>query len=325
MNELLQPEAEVLLATFNGARFLREQIDSILSQTYAPLRIVVSDDGSSDETPAILAEYASRLPDRFRVLPSRRPTGHPKWNFLRLMQASTAPYVCFADQDDVWLPDKISATMRAMRELERVQPAGTPLLVFTDLRVVDAQLRTLHESYWARNRLRVSNIHRLARVLGENPATGCTMMLNRALCELAREMPVEAEMHDRWAALLAASLGAAAYVSEPTMLYRQHDRNVIGSAALDESLEGLAVRALSDSSRRRERLKSERQAEALLRLHGAAMSEEKRKLLESYLESGRSESSLRRVGLTLRYGFFRSGLLRSAATIADLWRARSSD
>src|SRR5271156_5979852 len=101
MNSL--PEVEVLLATYNGARFLREQLDSILAQDYGNFRVLARDDGSSDETVEILVQYAEDFPDRVRVMPAGIATGNPQSNFLLLMRASTAEYVCFADQDDVWL------------------------------------------------------------------------------------------------------------------------------------------------------------------------------------------------------------------------------
>ena len=316
---------EILLATYNGARYLREQIDSVLEQDYANLRILAWDDGSTDGTAAILEEYATQFPQRVRVFQEGAATGHPKRNFLRLMQASTAEYVCFCDQDDVWLPGKITTTMAAMRQLEAVYGAQTPLLVFTDLRVVDEELKTLDGSYWKRAGLRALNIHRLERVLGENVVTGCTAMFNRSLCALAARTPEETEMHDRWVGLLAAAMGAAKPVAEQTVLYRQHEHNVVGSKQVDESLGGMAMRARQDENRRSERWKSERQAQALLRVHGAEMPPERRHVLEAYLRSGTSDSAWERVGLTLRHGFYRSGWLRSLATIMDLWRAPTKD
>jgi glycosyltransferase involved in cell wall biosynthesis len=131
------PEVEVLLATYNGARFLREQLDSIMAQDYGNIRVLARDDGSSDETIEILGQYAKKFPGCFRVMPAGSPTGSAKGNFLLLIKASTADYICFADQDDVWLPDKVSRTKQAMDQLESRWGTEVPLLVFTDLHVVD--------------------------------------------------------------------------------------------------------------------------------------------------------------------------------------------
>lgn len=319
------PEVEVLLATFNGERFLREQVDSILTQDYLSVRVLARDDGSTDQTPAILAEYAERLPGRFTVLPSGEPTGSAMKNFGRLLQAATARYVCFSDQDDVWLPAKLRISMEAMRRLEDRHGHELPLLVFTDLRVVDDALRTVRGSMWDGAGIDPETIHRLPRLLGQNVVTGCTALINSPMVELARPMPQTALMHDRWIGLLASALGAAEALRQPTVLYRQHDKNVIGAALDGKSVTSVAMRSRDDRGRRRERWRSEQQAEALLGLYGAEMASAAKQALTAYLRSGRSGSRLDRVWLTLRFGFFRSGLLRNAATFWDLWRARSSD
>jgi glycosyltransferase involved in cell wall biosynthesis len=320
-----RPEVEILLATYNGELYLREQIDSILGQDYPNLRLLASDDGSSDGTVAILNEYAARFPDRVRMLAEMEGSGHPRRNFLRLMKAATGEYIGFSDQDDVWIPEKVSLSMGALLQMENKNGKATPLLVFTDLVVVDERLQTLHPSFWKREGLWVKNVHRLQRVLGENAVTGCTAMINRSMCNLALQMPEEAEMHDRWICLLSAAFGAAEAIPQPTVLYRQHGNNVIGSAGQDTSIGALASRARESSGRRKDRIKCERQVEALLRLHGQQMKPRRREILEAYLRSGRSESAWERVGTTLRYGFFRSGLLRNAATIMELYKSRSID
>lgn len=314
---------EVLLATFNGERYLREQIDSILGQDTPDLNILAWDDGSTDRTVTILNEYAALYPDRVRVCSGGNPTGHPKRNFLRLMKASTADYVCFADQDDVWLPGKVSLTLQAMRRLEERYGTAIPLLVFTDLRVVDDALKTLHPSLWKQAGVRVRNIHSLPRMLGENTVTGCTAMLNRSMYELAREMPEEAYMHDWWIALLATTFGQAEGVPQCTVLYRQHGYNVVGSPKSDTSIRGLASRAWNNNSRRLGRIKSELQAEAFLQLHGKQMKPSQQEIVEAYVRRGQSNRAWKRIAITVRYGFYRSGILRNLTTILEMMRARA--
>ena len=201
------PEVEVLLATYNGARFLREQIDSILAQDYGNIRVLARDDGSSDETVEILAQYAARFPGRFQVMPVGVATGNPKNNFLLLMKASTADYICFSDQDDVWLPDKVSRTKQAMDQLESRWGAKVPLLVFTDLHLVDDKLKIVHESFWSYMNIDPGRINRLSEMMVQSVVTGCTAMLNRPLLELSVRMPEEAYMHDLWISWLASFMG----------------------------------------------------------------------------------------------------------------------
>jgi hypothetical protein len=316
---------EVLLATFNGERYLREQIDSILAQDYPDLLVLARDDGSTDRTVEILNEYAASYSDRVRVYAGGDPTGHPKLNFLCLMKASTAEYLCFSDQDDVWLPGKVSLVKRAMQRLEDRYGETTPLLVFTDLRVVDERLETLNPSLWKRAGVRIENIHHLARVLSENVVTGCTVMINRSMRDLAVQMPDDAEMHDWWIALLSAVFGAAEATPQATVLYRQHANNVIGSIEQHLSLSSLSSRIRKRGKWRQQRLKCERQAEALLRIYGERMTLEQKNILEAFLVSGRSDHAWTRVGTMIKYGFYRSGFLKNAAAMIDLFQAKSTD
>lgn len=317
------PPVEVLLATYNGERFLRAQIDSILSQDYKNLRVLARDDGSTDSTTAILKEYEQRFPDRFRIMPPGPPTGSAKDNFLLLMKASTSDYVCFSDQDDLWLPGKVSSTMQAMSALESRHGTDTPLLVFTDLQVVDDALKPLHESFWRQAGIVPGHINRLAAVLVHNPVTGCTMLINRPLLDMSVEMPGEAVMHDSWIALLASAFGASAAVEMQTVLYRQHDRNVIGIDSRARSPRELITRFLQRDGRVLQWKSNEGLAEALLRIYGKDLSPDHRQLLKAYLRCGRSENRIVRVATMLRYRFFRPGILRNAATLIDLWRAKT--
>ena len=318
------PEVQVLLATCNGARFLVEQIDSLLAQDYPHLTILASDDASADDTPRILEHYALLHPQRFHILRHQQPSGSARNNFLRLMQAATAAYVCFADQDDIWLAGKVSRSMAAMQALERETAANIPLLVFTDLTIVDEQLQPQHASFWRFTDITPRNSNRLARALGHNPVTGCTALINLPMLALARRMPSAATMHDRWIGLLAASLGKAAWLPEATVLYRQHAANVVGARQVDSTPGGLARRATHLKPRLAERLRTESQAAALLALHGDAMPEKHRALLANFLRSGQSASPFARVALTLRHGFFRGGLLKSLATLVDVALHRSA-
>jgi glycosyltransferase involved in cell wall biosynthesis len=311
---------EVLLGTHNGERFLREQIDSILQQDYPSVRILARDDASTDETVAILSHYAQQAPERFTVLPGREPSGGAQWNFLRLMQASEAAFVCFADQDDVWRPDKISRSMRALHDLEASYGANVPLLVFSDLRVVDEELHSLHESYWANEVICADDIHRLPRILQQNVVTGCTATLNRALVNLALRMPPEAPMHDYWVALIASTMGHAAPLKEATVLYRQHGGNVVGATIGKSSPAELVQRALVSNGRRAQWIIQQRAAAAFLRVYGNEIPGAKRVVLETYLECGAARSGWTRVRMLFRHGFLRRGLLRNLATAWELLR-----
>lgn len=319
--EAQTPEVQVLLATYNGERFLREQIDSILAQTQPGVAILARDDGSQDGTVTILNEYAQRFPERFRMLSPEAPTGSARSNFLALLQASTAPYVAFADQDDVWLPEKLSLEMHAMRELEQRRGTECPLLVFSDLRVVSESLVPLASSYWKFRDIEPRNIRRLERLLMENVVTGCTAFLNAPLAHKARSMPEEVHMHDWWVALLACTFGDAAFLPQPLVLYRQHAGNVIGALPSERSM-----RQRLPHDRRHERWSSSvRQASALLRLYRATLSPEASQRLRALLSCDAAASRWRRVGMLLHHGFFIHRFAANLGTAWYLWNKSTAD
>ena len=183
----MQRTVTILLATYNGARHLPAQLDSLLSQTFTGWRLLVRDDGSTDATPAILADYSARFPDRITVLPDDGHRLGPSANFAALMAAADADYLMFCDQDDVWLPEKIGRTMAAMRDLEARHGRDLPLLVHTDLTVTDGQLATVAPSLWRYQHTDPALSGRLNRVLVQNYATGCTLLSDPTVIELNGE------------------------------------------------------------------------------------------------------------------------------------------
>jgi glycosyltransferase involved in cell wall biosynthesis len=311
---VIETNVQVLLATYNGEIYLREQIESILAQTM-PVNVLARDDGSRDGTVAILEEYARRYPERFTLLSAEASTGSAKGNFLRLMEAATADYVAFADQDDVWVREKIALERDAMQGLEQQYGADCPLLVFSDLTLVDEELKVLYESMWKQQGIDATNIHRFARIVAQNVATGCTELINRPLLQLAMKMPEDAFMHDWWVAMLASGFGASAVVSQPTVFYRQHSHNVL-SAVLHERPSG--VPKWREHGQRREQWEmSVHQAEALWRVHGGELTAKKREVLAAFLRCETHPNRVVRVFTWLAHGFFLNGGLR--ANLAILW------
>lgn len=308
---------EVLLATYNGQCFLQAQIDSLLSQTYTDLTILAGDDGSTDDTLTILREIAAAHPHRLRLLPPQKPSGSAKENFLRLMAASTAPYVALSDQDDVWLPDKLTASMEAMQTLEQQHGTDVPLLVFSDLTVVDEHLQQVHPSFWVQQHIKPDRIHHLAPLLAQNVVTGCTALMNRALVRRCLTMPPEVYMHDWWIALNACVFGHSYVLHRPTVLYRQHEHNVIGARTypkpkLVPSWRYHRMRRIHWETR-------ERQAEAMLQVHGTAMPLDKLHILQDYVRCETSPNRLVRVFTWLRRGYFQTGLRPNLAIFWYLW------
>lgn len=222
----------IVLATFNGQRYIAEQIESIQAQSIAAWRLLVRDDGSTDRTLEIVDAYRSK-DDRIEILPSGAPAGIVA-NFSRLFEAAYmegATYVLPCDQDDVWRPDKIDRMLGEMTRMERVWGKATPLLVHSDLEVVDATLKPLSSSFMQYQGL-AHDPKALRTLMLSNFVTGCASMLNRPLIELSVPIPDEAIVHDWWAALCAASSGRIGFLADPLVKYRQHGANAVGAKPL---------------------------------------------------------------------------------------------
>ena len=197
----------ILMATYNGEKYIREQIDSILSQSYKQWELYIHDDGSNDKTNEIISMYADQYPEKIHIVRGGA-TGGAKNNFMFLMGAVKAPYVMCCDQDDVWLDDKIKRTIKAMKNAENYKGVNTPILVFSDLKVVDEKLNIISGSM---NRLQRLNPKKtkFTDILIQSLVTGCTMMMNRSCIEMSLKVKHVNSiiMHDWWCSLVAAYFG----------------------------------------------------------------------------------------------------------------------
>ncbi|MBQ4061435.1 MAG: glycosyltransferase family 2 protein [Christensenellaceae bacterium] len=216
---------DILLATYNGEKYIEEQIESIFKQTYTDWKLIIRDDGSNDLTPKILDSLEENHPDKITVVRDADKNLGCIGNFSRLMTLSDADYMMFCDQDDVWLSDKIQLTLE---EMKRVEKEGKPALVHSDLTVTDAELMPVAASFVAGCAYSPLPKTAAGLFLG-NSVTGCTVMINRTLRELAQQIPKGALMHDQYLAILALSFGSMGYVDTPLELYRQHGSNVCGA------------------------------------------------------------------------------------------------
>lgn len=221
----------VLLATYNGGAFIAEQIDSLIAQSEPGWHLLVRDDASTDCTPQILAAYASK-DARITVLPASRANQGTVANFDCLLRAAWdqgAAYVMLMDQDDVWLADKIERQKALMRAEEGRLGPGVPILVHSDLELIDGDGRTIHRSFMSFQHIRDEPSAPLRTLLVQNYVTGCTILANRPLLDAALPIPPAAMVHDWWLALVAATMGKISYDATPTVRYRQHRGNQIGA------------------------------------------------------------------------------------------------
>ena len=222
---------EVVLATWNGSTYLQQQLDSILGQTQPPVRLLIADDGSSDHTLAVIRAWHQRTRFPMRVLPPVPERLGSCRTFERLLVASTADYVMLSDQDDVWDSDKAERLLAAMLDLEKCYGRQLPLLVHSDLRLINAHGEPLATSFIRYQHLDPEKDHWL-EIAMQNVVTGCACLLNRACARDSLPFPPEAVLHDWWLALVAARCGAIGYLPQPSVSYRQHSSNLVGAKGL---------------------------------------------------------------------------------------------
>ena len=221
---------EILMATYNGGRYLQEQLRSIEEQTFKNWHLTVHDDGSTDDTWSILEAFQKHMgEDKVTIRENAVPSGSAKANFLGLIKEAKGDYFMCCDQDDRWHINKIAVTLHRMAQMEQRYGRDLPLLVHTDLRVVDSSLKEIHPSFHAYTNLEHRPIP--AFELVQNQVTGCTMMFNKKLQQYAAHIDQTGPilMHDHFLALIACAFGKMSYVNKATIDYRQHEENSVGA------------------------------------------------------------------------------------------------
>lgn len=306
---------EILMATYNGERYVAEQIDSILSQSHQNIYLKIRDDGSKDNTRPILAEYARKYASKIEVLPSHANVG-VKSNFSCLIESSQANYVMFADQDDVWLETKVYDTLKRMKEVENSYEGEIPVLIHTDLIVTDQNLAILNRSFWNYAHLSPYRQRSLNRLLVQNAITGCTMMANKTLLKMAAPIPQEAVMHDWWLALVAAAFGKIDFLNQTTMSYRQHASNAVGAKkrssifvffknGWDRMIRGRGNPRLTSHQ-----IEKYQQAFVLYQRYQKQLKKSQKNDLEAYLQL-KHQNFFKNRYLMLKHRFFKNGFLRN--------------
>ena len=300
---------EVVLATYNGELYLGELLDSLLAQSYGGWRLEARDDGSSDRTVALLESFQQKHPTRIIIIKDNDGNLGPRDNFSRIANSTSSGYLMFADQDDIWRPEKIEITLDQMRAVELVKGVDFPILVHTDMRVVDVTGKVIGESFWDYQNLKATACMKLPRQLVQNYVTGCTMMINRKLLELSMPVPPDAIMHDWWFALVASAFGEIAVVKRQTVNYRQHGENSIGAKRWGSR--HVAAELLGGIGELRKRIRATRsQARSFLERYEQRLGPELTRVVSEYVTLERYGYFRRRV-VGIRNGFFKSGLIRN--------------
>ncbi len=300
---------DILLTTFNGDKYLHAQIQSLLAQQFTDWHLIVRDDGSKDNTLLVLKDYQSAHPLKISILKDSLGRLGPAQSFAYLAQHSSASYVAFCDQDDIWLQDKLFLQVDAMQNAEKEYGKFLPILVHSDLLVVDKDLNLVGTSFWDYQNLKPRIMKKLNRLLVQNYVTGCTILINKPLVDLALPIPAGARMHDWWLALMAISEGKVISLSDKTVKYRGHDSNNIGAKKWNFLyIIGLALHG--QKSIKLSIIKTRDQAVALL--ESGKLNDTSKKVVTRYIEMFELNWFSRRI-LMVRMGFFKFGVVRNLA------------
>lgn len=224
-----RPTVSVALCTYNGSRYLKQQVQSILDQTEPAAQVVVSDDASGDDSVVVVEQMWAKLNNsapKLVVLRNQRPLGVTK-NFQQAAESCTSDLIALSDQDDVWAPDRLQ---RMVDVFESSPGLG---LLFSDARLVDADGRDLGPSLFEALEVRETDLSRIRSgnafevLLRRNLVTGATVVFRRTL--LGAALPFDsAWVHDEWLAIVASAVTRVDCLPEKLLDYRQHGGNAIG-------------------------------------------------------------------------------------------------
>lgn len=235
---------DIVLASYNGEKYIKEQLESILdSNLFGDFinKIIISDDNSTDRTNEIVHSLACEKIIFVKNSNSKGVIG----NFENALSYSDSNYVILCDQDDVWLPSKIECLLDGIKNIEGEEKE--PALFFSDLKVVDKNLNILSDSFWNYQKINPENCRNLIDLIFRSVSPGCAMILNRRLIDMSLPFPSSCIMHDWWFILVAKAKGKVGFTRKATILYRQHDNNVLG--AQDRSYITILMRLFMDSKK----------------------------------------------------------------------------
>ena len=296
---------DILLATYNGERYIDDMLKSIADQSYTNWRLIVRDDGSVDNTIDKLQEFANRHFGKVWIISDGQNIGVVR-NFATLMSLATSEYIFFADQDDVWHPDKLVSMISIANGSGFFN--DEPVLIHTDLTVVDSDLKVIASSFFQYQGLNPARGLLPKDLMIQNCVTGCAMMINKKLRDLSLPIPEGACMHDWWIAMVASTFGTIKLMNKPTLFYRQHGKNDTGAKrySIVTSVKLLGKYRTINASIRR----TELQAQLFYQRFGSSMSREEASMMNIFA-SIRSHNFFMRRLIAARLNLKKHGLLRT--------------
>lgn len=314
----MNKEVAILMATYNGEKYLEEQIESIIDQTYKNWILYIRDDNSQDDTQKIIDKYVKRYPRKIVQIKDDIIANGACKNFMCLLENvhknKKHKMYLFCDQDDYWLKDKIEKTVN---EYFKIINNEKPILIHTDLYVVDSKLNLISNSFIKYSGLN-GKCKKFNNYLIENNATGCTMLINDRLADLVKYNIKNIMMHDWYFALIASAFGEVVFLNKATIKYRQHSNNTLGAKTNRgfKNLYKIIKKAIKNNSIikgiKGEKRYSDtlfKQAESFRKCYYNMLDDNKKTIIDEFCLINKS-NKMTRIYRIIRYGFYKQGLIK---------------
>lgn len=295
---------EILVATYNGEKYIKEQIDSLLNQTYKDIRILIRDDGSNDNTVKIIKEYIEKYGNKIVLIEDDIKCGSSMKNFMELTKHASADYVMYCDQDDFWFKDKVKISLEEMKKNE--ENGNKPIALYTDYIETDSNLKELKQNK-KNSQIYYKKDLDLSHLLVQNYLTGCCIMVNKELCQSLVEYSDAILMHDWWIAIYAVTFGKIVHIEKEYMYYRQHSNQVVGAKNV-RSIKYVLQKLFSGSSKKSMDAYI-KQAKYFYKLYSKNMNNETREIFNVFINLPQKNKILR-VYYLIKYKFLKSTFAR---------------
>lgn len=310
-------KVNIIMAAYNGEKYIKDQIESIIHNSFNNWILWIFDDGSTDETNLIIEDYIKQYPQKIKYCKNDLNKGVTR-NFLEgakfaidqnsqdVNVKNLNHYYMFCDQDDVWMPEKIYKTLNQMKKAEKKFGCQKPIAVFTDAIVVDEKLNIQQASFYKTSKLN-TNRRDLPHMLMENKLIGCTVMFNETLADKLELIPKNARYHDWWIGLIASAFGYITYLKEGTLLYRQHGNNVVGN----QNFLSYVKNRISSLNKQRKILDiTIKQAQEFYNIFGEELTGSKKYLVYQFAHLKENNWIMKRK-IIMENGYLKTGIIRN--------------
>lgn len=298
----------ILMATYNGEKYIKEQIDSILEQTYQDFHLYIRDDNSTDNTINIINEYLEKYPQKIFFVQDGRTAKGACNNFMFLLEhvynMNKYEMFMFADQDDFWIKDKVELTVN---EYNKVVDKNQPILIHTDLFVVDSNLKLINQSFIKYSDLNAS-YGKFNNYLIQNNVTGCTTFVNKSLVKLIDFSIKDICMHDWYFALIASAFGQVIFIDKQTIKYRQHGSNVLGAKEI-RGIKGIYYKLIKNNTIKKDLNSVFKQAESFKKSYYNLLKDENKNIIDQFCKIKRV-SKIKKLIIIYKNKFYKHGFKR---------------